>query len=654
MARAYVPNTTPPPPKTKIILVPGSSIMEEVNIEYSYNYTLASGIPQTVPTLVKNGTLIDGVKVTTVSGSHNSTLDMYPNSITEIRLDTCTITPVSKAGLVTTTPITKTIGGTSMVETYTLLYNDTLQFVTEPSYIAGPNIGDGSTPYYVKPLGGKTEQFARSYGWVSKDQGILLITDVNGEPYGFPAGGPRDAGTEINYARLVMDSWGTDQTLKYGFYDTLRNEWIENQNGEPDMSYYDYVRRGAQNVFMAVQTTYEIDGQSNLPPATDPILRPFKTAMPVYGIKTRNESSVKLRNPSVELGHTDVWPIMVGTGSFSKQIFISNELADGSASFLRDYGNKTLTAHYILRDGYKGPWSDLLGRPYRDIVDERPRLLSDTTIVVNHAPIASIQEPTINQLPSDPVKPFFAVYRRESFNGSWVQVPLWEIKEYNLNKGTITLANPLKEYDNRLVKVSYTSRNYTHQYKFGDGKKINLNPYIMRALKDDPDHISVLDKPLYVYLKPSFVVDNETGIVISETKQEDIIGTTSSNTIFNPLQADYDPLAYRLGIIFVTSSMKVEDLTLLDTRVRGGGAQHHLKLSELNAEAGSYWDSPAEQPYSYQKGGFVIIRLPQEITQDFASEEDLRKVIDRNITAGVAYELQNHAGETLKDFTGSK
>jgi hypothetical protein len=654
MARTYIPNTAPPAPNTEITTIPGSSIMEELDIEYSYSFNLKTGVPQTIPTIVKNGTFIDGVKVETISGSHNSELDMYPSAITEFRLTDCTITPAGKAGFVTITPIASTVASNGATESFSLLYNDTLQSVTEPNYISGPKIGDGSTPYYVKTLGGSVEQFPRSYGWVSKDQGVLLITDQNGSPAGFPLGSPRAAGKELNFARLVMDSWETDQTLHYGFYDALRNEWLENKNGEPDISYYDYVRRGPQNVYMAVQTTYEIDGQSNLPPASDPVTVPFKVAMPVYGVKTRNESSVKLRNPSEELGHTDIWPILIGTGGFSKQIFISNKLADSSTSYLKNYGNKTLTAHYILRDGYRGPWSDILGRPYRDNIDERPRLLSDSTIMVNNSPIASVQEPTLDQLPSDPVKPFFTVHRRETFDGPWVEVPLWEIKEYNLNKGTITLANPLATQDNRLVKVSYISRDYTYQYKFGNGKKINLNPYIMQLKMEDSDHLTVLDKPLYVYLKPSFIVDNETRNVITEMHQDAVVGISTSNTIFNPLQADYDPMAYRLGTIFVTSSMDISHLTLLDTRVRGGGVKHHLGLQELDTAAKSYWDSPTEQPYSYQRGGFVIIQLPQEITEDFASEEDLRSVIDRNVTAGVAYELQNYAGEPLKDFTGSK
>jgi hypothetical protein len=175
----------------------------------------------------------------------------------------------------------------------------------------------------------------------------------------------------------------------------------------------------------------------------------------------------------------------------------------------------------------------------------------------------------------------------------------------------------------------------------------------MRVLKDQADHITALEQPLYVYVKPSFVVENETKEIVAETHDNQIIGVTTSNTMFNPLQADYDPLAYRLGIIFVMTTMDLNDLNILDVRVRGGGLKHHLKIAELGKEVKSYWDAPAEQPYSYQQGGFVIVRLPSEVTQDFASEEDLRKVIDRNMTAGVVYELQDYNGEPLADFTGS-
>ena len=665
VANSYIRNSSPPPSSgRKTTTIPGSTIIEDLQIEFTYKFNLKSGIPQNVPSIVKNGTLIDDVKITTVDGNHNSELDLYPSSITEIRLTDYEIEPSYKAASIFVTPTNSTVEGVSVNESFQLVYNNTVQDISAPSFIAGPKIGDGSIDYYVKPAGGEVEPFPRSYGWVSKDQGVLLLVDEHGKPFGFPVSAPTTAsGAEATFTRLTMDSWDTDQTLLYGFYDALRQEWIENKAGEPDISYYDYVRRGVQNVYMAVQTTYEFDGQSNLPPSGDPVLRPFKIAMPVYGVKTRNESSIKLRNPSAELGHHDVWPILIGTGSFSKEYQISNELAASSTTLVKNYGGRSLIAHYMLREAERGPWSDLLGRPYKDIEDEKPRLISDNSLLVNHAPIASIQEPTLEASPSDPVTPFFTVYRRDTFNGDWEKVSLSDIEEYNLNKGIIVLKRPLPEQDNRLVKVSYISRDYTYHHKFGrfdgdynngpnENKKINLNPYIMKAVEGQVGHISATDKPLYVYIRPSFIVEKDTKEIVSAPQANGTICITDSSSIFDPQQANYDPLAYRLGVIFVTTLIDMSELNILDSRVRGGGLKHHLKLNELGREVSSYWDSPAGQPYSYRQGGFVIVRLPKEIAEDFASEDDLRAVIDRNMTAGVAYEIQDYAGEPITNFTG--
>lgn len=640
--KKYIVNQAPPPPTVQRI-VPGQMIVEPFNIEVTYNTTLVSGIPKILGVYGTGiHSYIDGAKITSIDGARNLQEDDYPLNIMELKYSSYTFTPTTyNADIAAETYYVGDEGAMG----YRFTYNGTNSSPTQPNFISGPKIGDGSIEYYIKTTDGAIEPFKRSFGWVTKDQGVVLICDATGKPFGFPAGAPRQGqNTEAHFTRLTMDSWETDQMLFYGFYDIKKKQFLVNSNGEPDISYYEYVRRGPENIFMAVQTSYEVDTQSNLPPSTDPVTRPFKWAMPIYGVKLRNETSVKLRNPSKELSTKDVWPIMVSTGAFSKQIAVPYSYASHSTNYLRAYADKTLTAHYIINEALKGPWSALLGRPYVDIRDEEPRLLSEDTIIVNHSPIASIKEPTLKNNPGDPVTPLFKVYTRSALGQPWTQVPMNDIKEYNLGKGTVTLKNPLLELDQRLVKISYTARDYTYQIRYDVNGKINLNPYMIR--RDRPEW---LDKPLYVYIKPAFVVDNETKNVIAASKTQDVVKISESNTIFGVQNEDYDPTAYLLGIIIVLSKVELNDLTLLDTRVRGGGAKHHLTISELNDEASSYWDTPAEKPFAYQRGGFVIIQLPRDVIQDFNTEAKLREVIDRNFTAGVVYELQDYDGAPLYD-----
>jgi hypothetical protein len=46
---------------------------------------------------------------------------------------------------------------------------------------------------------------------------------------------------------------------------------------------------------------------------------------------------------------------------------------------------------------------------------------------------------------------------------------------------------------------------------------------------------------------------------------------------------------------------------------------------------------------SYPKGGFIIIRLPIALQTQF-TKDDIMEVIDRNITAGVGYKIEDLEG----------
>lgn len=641
---------TPPPPdpQPEVVIEPGQTAFETLQIEATQEMTLKTGIPKKASMLMTNGTFLNNVKITTIDPVSEDFKES-PNHITEVEWDSFSIIPSSKASEIDVDPIDIKIGNEITAKTFRFTYNNAVTSNSDPNYSFSKSIGDGNESFWVKNLQGRVEPYARKYGWVSKDQGVLLICNRNGTPKGFPNFLPSRSAIEQNFTRLIMDAWDNDQTVYYGFYDVKENEWVENSNGEPNISFYDYMRRGPENVYMAVQTTYEIDTQSNLPAPDEPVMRPFKIAMPIYGVKTRNEGNIKLQNPFSQLGRKDVWPVSVGTGSFVKQFKVKQEVANKSTNFLRDYSGKTLSLYYSLREGVRGPWSELLGRPFKDAYNEQPELLSDKTFKVSKFPIASVQEPTLKPGLYDPITPLFTVYKRISLGSPWVKLGQEEIKEYDLNKGIITLNTPLLENDSRLIKVDYTFRDYSYHLTHVGDKKINLNPYVLNKFKNDDTHLDVLNKALYVYVLPSFVVDNETQEVITSTHEENILKVTTDKSIFDYNQAEYNPLAYQLGIIFTMSTSDLRQLQIIDTRVRGGGAKHHLKASETDVENdfASYWDATSEKGYSYQKGGFVIIRLPVEVKEDFATEEELRKVIDRNITSGVVYKIQDYSGQPL-------
>jgi hypothetical protein len=662
LAKKYNRNDPPPPtnpPQTPTsptvpgeptetienVLKIGRTVVEEVNVTVTYATTLRTGVKKQFPVRVGKNFSVEDSKIVTIDGAKDITEAIYPATISDIKFDSIVTTPNIYDPEIDETTIQGTVSGQTSYQSYALTYNGTTQSASEPNYILGQKIGDGSIPFHTKDTSGDIHPYPRSYGWVSKAEGLTLICDADGEPMGFPVASPQDAKrSESGFTRIVLDSFETDNRLDYGFYDTNTSSWLTNVIGEPEISFYDYVRRGPSNVYIAVQTDYQREGLNNTSLEDLPILRPFKWAMPAYVVKSRGEPSLKLVDPSKRLSVRDPWPITVGTGSFTRKVEISRDYASTSTNYLKDYGNKSLTAHYTAQEGLAGPWSSLLGRPFIDVENEQPRLLSQDTFEINYYPIASIREPTLSKTDADPVTPFLTVETRADLNSPWVELGLSDLDEIKVNTGVVKLKVPLADQDERLIRVSYTARDFTHKFKHDGTNKVNLNPYTLKTERPE-----WLDVPLYVYIKPAFIVDNSTNEVIVDSKNDRTVHVTEEPFLFDTSSELYDPTLYRLGVIYVSSVSGIDDLTILDTRVRGGGAQHHLEMEDMNSEADSYWDTDPKKVYSYQKGGFVVVRLPKDILADWRIRDSLETVVRRNLTAGTVFELQDLNGNDLFD-----
>jgi hypothetical protein len=142
-------------------------------------------------------------------------------------------------------------------------------------------------------------------------------------------------------------------------------------------------------------------------------------------------------------------------------------------------------------------------------------------------------------------------------------------------------------------------------------------------------------------------VRNEDGDIIQESISSSVINVTPDNAVINPFNPLYNPLAIQLGIVFVTASAKIEDLVMIDTRRRGGGAKDSLEPAEVfnkNSEAKAYWDIGFGAGQSFQFGGLVIVRLPKMLKTTFPDTKQVEEVIRRNIPAGVEFMVEDLEG----------
>jgi peptidoglycan hydrolase-like protein with peptidoglycan-binding domain len=516
--------------------------------------------------------------------------------------------------------------------------------VSTTDYIElGDRFGAGQATFWTKTPENQIEPFSRTHGWISKQDGLRLICNQDGSPFGFPALPQNVSGdpSQIHFTKFSLHAFNTDQTVYYGFYDNARKEFITNTYGEPEISYYDYVRRGPQNVFISVQTTYELDTNSNIPNNASTIDRPFKWIMPVYGVTTNLKSKIQIDPLSPDLTIEDPWGIPIKTGSFAKDITLRSKSEGSLTNYLKNYQGENITAFYEIKEAENASWSTLFGRPYVDVKGETPIILDDSTIKVRQAPILMVQEATEDVSLADPWRPVFDVYVRRTINSDWQKLNFVDIKDYNAWTGEIILSGSLFSNDPRLVKVDYTSKKQVFELRHDGTNRINLNPYT----NFNPTWTNV---PLYVYILPAYIT-NKDGIIIDDSIRTRTVQVSLTSDIFNSNKIDYDPTAILLGIVYISTAMNIEDLLMLDTRKRGGGAvlnSADLELAKQNFEIHQYVDVEPHRAEAYQAGGFVIIRIPKELGE-FYTEEQVKAIINKNITAGVRFKLEDLQGQEI-------
>jgi hypothetical protein len=138
------------------------------------------------------------------------------------------------------------------------------------------------------------------------------------------------------------------------------------------------------------------------------------------------------------------------------------------------------------------------------------------------------------------------------------------------------------------------------------------------------NNIELLVKQMHVYLRPYAIrrVDTQsnimaTGEIISGTALGRTIYHTDEEWWFNPKDYKYDPTMLRLGKVTLQANSTMKDnMTILDTRTRGGGLDESLSkeiIRQVNEESTYHWDIGYFDGEAYQENGVMIIRLPRSI-----------------------------------------
>lgn len=521
---------------------------------------------------------------------------------------------------------------------------------------------DISENYRLKTIDGYL--YPESRNTVTVNDGILLICDSSGNSIGLPTADEINSEylsspsilapeTDLRYGYFVLNNQEpVDNGLIYGFYDNSQKEFLGKI-----ISYTDVITRGIQNIFPAV-CAIDADGNTAnrnefIGPTVSttfvPVNSPLKLLAPVYSLKLKRASSIRVNPIDSNLDKFDAWELPVSSGTFWKNINVS--LTRPWSGWINSYAGQTLKAYYTTLDQIPINWSGIFGKGFYDVRDELPVLLDDRTIQLRRVPLANFNYKT-NYIGSRVgiLKPPLQIFIKSSELSDWELLDEQLIRDVNCKTGIIKFKTRIIPNNKNLIKVSYTTSDKSNLIKHINGNPIPLNPLLNSDLID-------FDSPLYIYINPKEIYKQNLdpnlnlNIInlekIEEYTFDSVVNFTYDSTLFDKSSSNYDPFALLIAIIYVNNNPYRQKPNLIDTRSRGGGLKVDIPSSDLLdaiPNVLSYWDVYPPSGEAYARGGYVIIRIPEEVKDHFVDENEIYNIITNNLTAGIAYDLQDMNG----------
>lgn len=498
--------------------------------------------------------------------------------------------------------------------------------------------------------------------------GIVVLTDAEGMPTGFPNFSsyvPTAVNSVANFGFLnLIWNYSTSQGpvpapygLDWGFYNVLTKKFLGKK-----ISYFEYMDYGANNVFIGLNafdsdmdrgTQDNIVGTTVRAPQSE-ANRPTRYICPLYSVKVKSRSKIKVSSPPKALNKFDTWFVNVGVGKFIKNITIPLNYTFADTNWMKQYKGKTLKCYYDTTQ-IKTPSSSIFGNGYYDIYDEHPQIISDNTISLRYGSVHCVQEQYDKNLYSSdeytdasPIIPWIFVSIKNA-KGKWIDIPRKEIKDFDKNTGRITFKKEIVPLNSKDIEVSYTVKNSDLMVHQINGEVIPLNPFL--AAEDN--------SPIFMYLLPircEIFEGNEYKTPFGFLSDGPLKFTRDS-TIFNPMSTKYNPLALHISTINVNNNYTFENVSIEDMRIKGGGLKYSVDITKKFAEdldVASYSDTYTGMSFLHPNGGYVIIQIPQEVMSNFNSRDEIYSIVRNNLTAGVSFDIQDVDGNDWRTISNAQ
>jgi peptidoglycan hydrolase-like protein with peptidoglycan-binding domain len=507
----------------------------------------------------------------------------------------------------------------------------------------------------------------------AKDGAVILLNQDN-TASGFPDYSKFDQpNLDVSFGTTILkwnlkDSNGVamppPEGLQWGFYNIRTKEFLGKKID------YQYLASNKRDVFIGV-LAFDADGDAK---STDNILGtndrvgtlaqfqfPAKSICPVYSVRVSDRAKIAVSSPPSYLSKFDTWFINVSRGRFYKQIEVP--INYNFIDWMKNYKGTSLRCFYDTTR-IPIPSSGLFGSGYYDIFEENPIIISQNEIQLRHGSVHVAQE-QLDKLNSsgqytdaNPIQPWIQILIQDS-DLNWNSISANQIRNFNKHTGTISFANEIVPSDEKKILVSYTVKNPNIMMYHVDGKEIPLNPYSLISgntfentnLQAIFDSYRVTDgAPVYFYILPLEVeelVDGEYVMVSNYSLNGSPVKFATDYSIFLASSSQYNPFAIHIGTAMVNGKYNMDNVDLLDLRVKGGGISANSNLQSViedNSNVLSFSDIHSGKGYLYANGGYVIVKIPKEVKDNFTSKDQVYAIVKANLTAGVAFDIQDMDG----------
>jgi hypothetical protein len=374
--------------------------------------------------------------------------------------------------------------------------------------------------------------------------------------------------------------------------------------------------------------------------------RPTRYLCPVYSVKVKNRPKISVYGPSNSLSKFDTWYVNLTQGKFIKTITVPTSY--NFTNWIKEYRGKQIKSYYDTT-AVKAPYSSIFGFGYYDIYEENPKIISDNEIKLRQEKLHAVQEQYDKELPAlmtnaisytdaSPIVPWIKVYVKNS-NGKWIEVSKKDIRSFDKHTGKVTFKKELVPSQEKDIKVNYTVKNSSIMVHQIDGQRLNINPYNGLAI----------DKPIFIYALPVKCEEINNGVVsdVQGFSNDGPIAFTYDASVFNIDTDAYNPFALHLATVTVNNLYDFNNVKVEDMRVKGGGIKHDVDIIneyESNKDILSFADVYSGKGFLHANGGYVIIRIPKEVINNFNSKQDVYNIVRNNLTAGVSFDIQDVDG----------